>query len=96
VQAHFAGLAEPPRAPAPTPETAAWPADDEAFGALTAREREVLDLMAAGWGNQAIATRLFMAPKTVRNHVSTILGKLQAPDRGEAVVRARRRGFGGS
>jgi DNA-binding NarL/FixJ family response regulator len=99
VQAHFAGLAEPSAAdrvrPA-APDTVASPADDPAFGALTAREREVLELMASGWGNQAIASRLFLAPKTVRNHVSTIIGKLQASDRGEAVVRARRRGFGGS
>jgi DNA-binding NarL/FixJ family response regulator len=99
VQAHFAGLAELPRkVPSSTlssdPDTS--PADDLAFGALTTREREVLDLMAAGWGNQAIATKLFLAPKTVRNHVSNIIGKLQASDRGEAVVRARRRGYGGS
>ena len=50
--------------------------------------------MAAGWGNQAIAGRLHLAPKTVRNHVSNVIGKLQASDRGEAVVRARRHGFG--
>jgi DNA-binding NarL/FixJ family response regulator len=50
--------------------------------------------MAEGWGNQTIATRLFLSPKTVRNHVSTIIGKLQASDRGEAVVRARKLGFG--
>lgn len=61
---------------------------------LTPRERDVLDLMAAGWGNQTIATRLFLSPKTIRNHVSTIIGKLQASDRGEAVVRARKLGFG--
>jgi DNA-binding NarL/FixJ family response regulator len=61
---------------------------------LTDREREILDLMAAGWGNQVIARKLFLAPKTVRNHVSNVIGKLQAADRGEAVVRARELGFG--
>lgn len=61
---------------------------------LSPREREVLDLMAAGLGNQAIAARLYLAPKTVRNHVSNIIGKLQADDRGAAIVRARRMGLG--
>ena len=50
--------------------------------------------MAEGWGNQAIAERLFLAPKTVRNNVSAILTKLQADDRGAAVVRARASGYG--
>ncbi len=68
-------------------------ATDE-FATLTAREREVLDLMAAGWGNQAIAERLLLAPKTVRNHVSIVIGKLHASSRGEAVVRARQHGYG--
>jgi len=62
--------------------------------ALTEREREILDLMATGWGNQVIASKLHLAPKTVRNHVSSVIGKLQAADRGEAVVRARRLGYG--
>jgi DNA-binding NarL/FixJ family response regulator len=65
-----------------------------AFPHLTEREREILDLVAAGWGNQVIARRLHLAPKTVRNHVSNVIGKLQATDRGEAVVRARELGFG--
>jgi len=66
----------------------------DAFSHLTEREREILDLMATGWGNQAIARQLRLAPKTVRNHVSNVIGKLQAADRGEAVVRARQQGFG--
>lgn len=61
---------------------------------LTRRELEVLDLMAAGWGNQAIAARLFLAAKTVRNHVSNVITKLGVADRGEAIVTARRLGLG--
>ena len=65
------------------------------FPELTAREREILDLVAQGLGNQALGHRLALAPKTVRNAVSTILGKLHATDRGDAIVQARRRGLGG-
>ena len=72
------------------------PSPPRPFPELTDREREILDLMAAGWGNQNIAQRLRLAPKTVRNHVSNVIGKLQAADRGEAVVRARQLGFGSS
>ncbi len=61
---------------------------------LTEREREILELMAQGWGNGAIAQRLVLSPKTVRNNVSRILGKLQAATRGDAIVRARRWGYG--
>ncbi len=61
---------------------------------LTEREREILELMAQGWGNGAIAERLSLSPKTVRNNVSLILGKLQAATRGDAIVRARRWGYG--
>jgi len=61
---------------------------------LTEREREILDLMATGWGNQNIARRLQIAPKTVRNHVSSVIGKLQVASRGEAIVRARSLGYG--
>jgi DNA-binding NarL/FixJ family response regulator len=55
---------------------------------LTAREGDVLRLVAVGMSNQAIATRLSLAPKTVRNQVSTILTKLGAADRQEATQRA--------
>ena len=65
------------------------------FPELTAREREILDLVAQGLGNQAIARQLTLAPKTVRNAVSTILGKLHATDRGDAILQARSRGLGG-
>ena len=47
-----------------------------------------------GLGNQTIARRVGLAPKTVRNHVSVLIAKLQAADRGEAIVRARAAGYG--
>jgi DNA-binding NarL/FixJ family response regulator len=64
------------------------------LGGLTAREREVLELMAQGLDNAEIARRLFLSPKTVRNVVSAIFGKLQAGDRVEVVLRAREAGYG--
>jgi len=65
-----------------------------AFPELTERERAVLELLAQGETNQMIARRLFLSPKTVRNYVSNVFGKLQVADRAQAVVRARRAGFG--
>ncbi|MFD7657507.1 response regulator [Actinosynnema sp. NPDC059797] len=70
------------------------PGPVEAFPELTGREREVLRLMADGRGNAAIARRLVLSPKTVRNHVSHILRKLHVADRAQAVSRARRAGLG--
>lgn len=64
------------------------------FEELTEREREILELLARGYGNQNIARQLFLAPKTVRNHVHNILTKLQAQDRAEAIARARAAGLG--
>lgn len=64
------------------------------FPALTAREHEVLDLIAAGRSNPDIARALVLSPKTVRNHVSNIFAKLQVADRAEAIVRAREAGMG--
>ena len=64
------------------------------FPMLTEREREVLDLIAAGRSNGQIAAELFLAPKTVRNNVSAILTKLQATDRAEVIIRARDAGLG--
>ena len=66
----------------------------EVFPQLSEREREVLDLMARGYDNRRIARELFLSDKTVRNHVSAVLGKLEAPDRAEAILRARRAGLG--
>ena len=66
----------------------------EAFPQLTAREREILDLIAAGRSNQQIAAALYLSPKTVRNNVSNVFAKLQVADRAEAIVRAREAGLG--
>jgi DNA-binding NarL/FixJ family response regulator len=67
-----------------------------AFPELTAREREVLELLAAGLPTSQIARRLTLSDKTVRNHVSAVLTKLQVPDRSAAVTRARAAGLGGA
>lgn len=64
------------------------------FPDLTNREREILDLIAAGHANVEIANRLYLSPKTVRNHVSSIFSKLQVADRAQAIVRAREAGLG--
>lgn len=68
--------------------------DATVFPELSAREREVLTLIAAGLGNAQIAQRLALSHKTVRNNVSSIFTKLQVADRSEAIVRARRAGLG--
>jgi len=65
-----------------------------AFPSLTDRERDVLDRLARGENNETIARRLGLSSKTVRNHVSVILGKLAARDRAEAIVLAREAGLG--
>jgi DNA-binding NarL/FixJ family response regulator len=67
-----------------------------AFPQLTQRERDLLALVAAGKSNTAIATELFLSPKTVRNHVSNIFTKLQVADRAEAIILAREAGIGRS
>lgn len=64
------------------------------FPQLTDREVEVLDLIAAGLDNTAIARRLQVAPKTVRNTVSNIFMKLHVADRPQAIIRAREAGLG--
>jgi DNA-binding NarL/FixJ family response regulator len=65
-----------------------------AFPGLTNRELEVLDLIAQGLSNPEIAARLYLSPKTVRNHISNIFAKLQFADRAQAIVRAREAGLG--
>ena len=65
-----------------------------AFPELTDREREVLDQVARGHNNDAIARRLSLSPKTVRNNLSAILTKLQVADRAQLIVRAREAGLG--
>ncbi len=65
-----------------------------AFPELTERERDILVLIARGYTNTAIADRLYLSPKTVRNYVSSIFAKLQVADRAGAIVRAREAGLG--
>jgi DNA-binding NarL/FixJ family response regulator len=69
-------------------------AAESRFPTLTARELEVLNLVAAGLSNAQIAGRLFLSQKTVRNHVHAVLTKLQAADRAQAIVQARDAGLG--
>lgn len=61
---------------------------------LTAREREVLEIVAQGVANREIAARLTISEKTVRNHVSIIFSKLGVTSRTQAVVLARDAGLG--
>lgn len=77
----FIRTAEAPREPPPFPE-------------LSEREREILELMAQGLTNSAIAQALYLSPKTVRNRASEIFSKLEVADRSEAIVRAREAGMG--
>jgi DNA-binding NarL/FixJ family response regulator len=65
---------------------------NQIFPELTAREHQVLDLIAAGRSNADIAASLVLSHKTVRNHVSNIFTKLRVADRATAIVRARQAG----
>ncbi|WP_410635819.1 response regulator [Amycolatopsis sp. cmx-4-83] len=78
VVARFAQLAD---APEPRPQPLVVPLSD--------RELEVLRLLAGGRSNREIATTLFLAEGTVKNHVTNLLGKLGARDRTQAALRAR-------
>jgi DNA-binding NarL/FixJ family response regulator len=69
------------------------PFSPQVFPELTEREREILGFLAQGASNQEIAERLELQPKTVRNHISNILAKLQVGDRAEAAKRAREEGL---
>jgi DNA-binding NarL/FixJ family response regulator len=69
-------------------------ASPRVFPQLSDRELELLDLLARGYTNAAIAEQLVISPRTVRNHVSHIFAKLQVAGRAEAVVRARESGLG--
>ncbi len=69
------------------------PPSAELTGLLTEREREILRLLASGLTNAAIAGRLSLAEGTVRNHVTTILAKLEVADRAQATALAWRYGL---
>jgi DNA-binding NarL/FixJ family response regulator len=66
----------------------------QVFPELTDRERDVLSLIAAGKRNSEIAASLGLSDKTVRNHVSNVLLKLQVPDRTAAALKAKESGLG--
>ena len=69
------------------------PAQSVTLPELSEREREVLTLIAQGYTNAAIAERLVLSPKTVRNYISEIYSKLQVTDRIQAVLLAREAGL---
>ena len=72
------------------------PADDDSalLDQLTPREREVLAALALGRSNREIAAELFVAEKTVKTHVSSVLSKLRVADRTQAALFAVRHGLG--
>ena len=75
------------------PEVAAQIADHAAEDDLTSREIEVLQLIASGNANKAIAARLLISEETVKGHVKNILSKLAANDRTHAVTIGLKRGI---
>jgi DNA-binding NarL/FixJ family response regulator len=87
IRAAHAGLKRIP------PEIAQQLAEHVADEALTARELDVLRMVAQGKGNKIIASDLEIAEYTVKNHIKSILIKLRADDRTGAVVSAARRGY---
>ena len=74
--------------------TTTTPADQQPFPSLTPREYEVLDRVARGLRNDVIAARMGISTKTVQNTISTLLLKLGATDRAQAVAIARDAGLG--
>lgn len=96
---HAVGLGQAVFGPGVAPRVLAYFTSSTAAGVrpfpeLTEREREVLEQLARGRDNATIAAALFLSPKTVRNHVSNVIGKLHAADRSDAIVRGREAGFG--
>jgi DNA-binding NarL/FixJ family response regulator len=69
-------------------------AERAALAGLTARERQVLALLAEGLDNQAIAARLYVGQETAKTHVSNLLRKLGVDARLQAILLARRHGLG--
>jgi DNA-binding NarL/FixJ family response regulator len=80
--------------PAPPPKPKSGDLLNALLGDLTAREHQVLELVAQGLDNTTIASRLEISERTARNHVSMIFSKLGVNKRAQAIVRAREAGFG--
>jgi pimeloyl-ACP methyl ester carboxylesterase/DNA-binding CsgD family transcriptional regulator len=68
--------------------------EDPRFAALTARERELVELIAQGRDNAQAAAVLGLSEKTIRNHITRIFSKLEVENRSQAIVLARKSGFG--
>lgn len=68
--------------------------DQVPFPELTDREREILDQLASGRRTSRIADTLYLSPKTVSNHLTSIFAKLEVADRAAAIIRAREKGLG--
>jgi len=83
------------RREAPRRRASDAPGESDDLAMLTAREREILDLVASGATNQEIADRLFISEKTVRNHLTAIFDKIGVSSRSQAIVFARDRGLAG-
>ena len=79
----------------PRRRSADSPSSCAELAVLTARELEILGLVASGANNQAIADRLFISEKTVRNHLTAIFDKIGVGSRSQAIVFARDRGIAG-
>jgi two-component system response regulator DesR len=69
------------------------PESEQPPNLLTEREREVLEMVAAGATNREIADRLFLSPHTVKDHTSALYRKMKARNRAEAILRAQRLGL---
>jgi len=70
------------------------PRQPDPLAELTSREREVLELVAGGLGNQEIGARLALAEKTIKHYMTNILQKLQVRSRVEAALLASKAGLG--
>jgi NarL family two-component system response regulator LiaR len=92
--AHSGGTMLDPTVASRLVEAIAQPAGEEPRERLTAREREVLSLIALGRSNKRIALELGIAEKTVKTHVGHLLAKLDVPDRTQAALLAVREGLG--